>query len=144
MLQDPRVATALDRMHTEASEQTPLLRDRRDEFERLSSASAQERADALSAFYIPVTPEAGRLLYSLVRATRSTTIGEFGTLTQRPLMQRNALLQKPINDDQVVQLTCSADLVVPVMLTAARAYHNLTRCLRRGCESSRPWCRAGP
>jgi predicted O-methyltransferase YrrM len=32
----------------------------------------------MSAFYIPVTPEAGRLLYSLVRATRPATIVEFG------------------------------------------------------------------
>jgi predicted O-methyltransferase YrrM len=38
----------------------------------------QERADAMSEFYIPVTPEAGRLLYSLVRATRPATIVEFG------------------------------------------------------------------
>jgi predicted O-methyltransferase YrrM len=45
----------------------------------LSTAkTAQERADAMSAFYIPVTPEAGRLLYSLVRATRPSTIVEFG------------------------------------------------------------------
>jgi len=42
------------------------------------SRTAQERADAMSAFYIPVTPEAGRLLYSLVRATRPATIVEFG------------------------------------------------------------------
>ena len=40
--------------------------------------TAQERADSMSAFYIPVTPEAGRLLYSLVRATRPATIVEFG------------------------------------------------------------------
>ncbi|MDT5143442.1 MAG: hypothetical protein QOD02_2636 [Mycobacterium sp.] len=40
--------------------------------------TAQERADSMSDFYIPVTPEAGRLLYSLVRATRPATIVEFG------------------------------------------------------------------
>jgi predicted O-methyltransferase YrrM len=77
-LQDPRVATALDRMFAEADDQRPVLRDMRDDFERLLSASAQERADAMSAFYIPVTREAGRLLYSLVRATRPTTVVEFG------------------------------------------------------------------
>jgi predicted O-methyltransferase YrrM len=77
-LQDPRIATALDRMYTEAKDQTSVLRDMRDDFERLSSASAQERADAMSAFYIPVTPEAGRLLYSLVRAIRPKTVVEFG------------------------------------------------------------------
>jgi predicted O-methyltransferase YrrM len=75
-LHDQRVAAALDRMYAETNEQMPRLRDMRD---ALSTArTAQERADAMSAFYIPVTPEAGRLLYSLVRATRPATIVEFG------------------------------------------------------------------
>jgi predicted O-methyltransferase YrrM len=75
-LHDQRVAAALDRMYAETNEQMPRLRDMRD---ALSMArTAQERADAMSAFYIPVTPEAGRLLYSLVRATRPATIVEFG------------------------------------------------------------------
>jgi predicted O-methyltransferase YrrM len=75
-LQGDRVATALDQMYAKSQEQMPQLRDMRGV---LSSArSAQERADAMSAFYIPVTPEAGRLLYSLVRATRPATIVEFG------------------------------------------------------------------
>jgi predicted O-methyltransferase YrrM len=65
-------------MYTEANEQLPRLRDRQGEFARLAGASAQERADALSEIYMPVTPAAGRLLYSLVRATRPTTIVEFG------------------------------------------------------------------
>jgi len=61
-------------MYREAAEQMtarewPSLR---------SSASAQERADALSDFYLPITPTAGRLLYSLVRATRPSTVVEFG------------------------------------------------------------------
>jgi predicted O-methyltransferase YrrM len=77
-LQDRRVAAALDRMYAETREQMQVLRDRREEPRRLSSASAQERADAMSAFYLAVTPEAGRLLYSLVRATRPATIVEFG------------------------------------------------------------------
>ena len=77
-LQDARVATALERMFTRANEQLLELRERKDEFARLSSATAQERADALSEIYMPVTPVAGRLLYSLVRATRPNTIVEFG------------------------------------------------------------------
>ncbi|HTX96754.1 MAG TPA: class I SAM-dependent methyltransferase [Mycobacterium sp.] len=75
-LQAPEVATVLDRMYTEAKNQMPLLLERRGDFDR--PMTAQERAEAMSEFYIPVTPEAGRLLYALVRATRPTTIVEFG------------------------------------------------------------------
>jgi predicted O-methyltransferase YrrM len=75
-LQDPKVATVLDRMYTEAKSQMSLLRERIGDFDR--PMSAQQRADAMSEFYIPVTPEAGRLLYALVRATRPTTVVEFG------------------------------------------------------------------
>ncbi|TWP47056.1 methyltransferase [Lentzea tibetensis] len=43
------------------------------------SASAQERADLLEDLYLPISPEGGNLLYSLVRAARPDTIVEFGT-----------------------------------------------------------------
>lgn len=75
-LQDPRVAAALDQMYAATKEQTPKLREMGAQLSK--AKTAQERADAMSAFYIPVTPEAGRLLYSLVRATRPATIVEFG------------------------------------------------------------------
>lgn len=75
-LQDSRVASTLDRMYAESKNQMSLLRERRGTFDR--PMTAQERAEAMSEFYIPVTPEAGRLLYSLVRATRPATIVEFG------------------------------------------------------------------
>jgi predicted O-methyltransferase YrrM len=65
-------------MYTESTNQFARLRENRDVFERVANASAQERADALSDFYLPVTPEAGRLLYALVRATRPSTVVEFG------------------------------------------------------------------
>jgi predicted O-methyltransferase YrrM len=77
-LQDTRVAAVLDRMYTESTEQMVRLRERSGDFERLAKASAQERADAFSDFYLPITPEAGRLLYALVRASKPSTVVEFG------------------------------------------------------------------
>jgi predicted O-methyltransferase YrrM len=75
-LQDHRVAAALDRMYAETRAQTPKLREMRAALSK--SRTAQERADSMSTFFIPITPEAGRLLYSLIRATRPTTVVEFG------------------------------------------------------------------
>lgn len=75
-LHESRVADALDRMYAEARYQMEALR--RADFARLNEATPQERADALSDFYLPVTPEAGRLLYALVRASKPTTVVEFG------------------------------------------------------------------
>lgn len=72
------MAAALERMYQEADEQWDSLRKRHDELARLASATPQERADALSDIYMPVTPEAGRLLYALVRAARPATVVEFG------------------------------------------------------------------
>jgi predicted O-methyltransferase YrrM len=42
-------------------------------------ASARERADAWEELYIPVSPEGGRLLYTLIRASRPSNVVEFGT-----------------------------------------------------------------
>jgi predicted O-methyltransferase YrrM len=75
-LQDPRVAAELDRMYTESKNQMSKLRDMGESLGR--PMTAQERTEAMSEFYIPVTPESGRLLYSLVRATRPATVVEFG------------------------------------------------------------------
>lgn len=65
-------------MYAESAEQFASMRDGRTDFSRLSSATAQERADAFSEFYLPVTEDSGRLLYALVRASRPATIVEFG------------------------------------------------------------------
>lgn len=76
-LNNDRVAGALKQMYTAADEQLATLRQG-GRFADLADASAQERADALSDIYMPVTPEAGRLLYSLVRATKPAIVVEFG------------------------------------------------------------------
>ena len=77
-LQDPRVATALERMFAESHEQFASMRSGGADFSALATATAAERADALGDYYLPVTPQAGRLLYALVRATRPATVVEFG------------------------------------------------------------------
>ena len=76
-LQDSRVAETLERMYAEAQEQMSTLRERRPNLS--ADSTVAERADAMSEFYIPVTPESGQLLYALVRATRPATVVEFGT-----------------------------------------------------------------
>jgi len=43
------------------------------------TATAQERADALAAIYMPISAGGGNLLYTLVRASRPGTVVEFGT-----------------------------------------------------------------
>jgi len=42
-------------------------------------APAADRAEAYQDVYIPISPDAGRLLYALVRAVRPQTVIEFGT-----------------------------------------------------------------
>ncbi|HUA28345.1 MAG TPA: class I SAM-dependent methyltransferase [Streptosporangiaceae bacterium] len=46
---------------------------------RTSWATPLERAEAYQDVYIPISAEAGRLLYALVRAGRPETVVEFGT-----------------------------------------------------------------
>ena len=77
-LLDSRVAAALNRMFTEALPQMPILGELMGRDAVPDEASAQQRADALSDFYLPITPEAGRLLYMLVRASGPTNVVEFG------------------------------------------------------------------
>lgn len=75
-LRDPKVASAIDRMYAESAQQTAQLHTL--DWHQLSSASPEERADALRDYYLPVTPESGLLLYTLVRASKPQTIVEFG------------------------------------------------------------------
>jgi predicted O-methyltransferase YrrM len=77
-LADPRVEAALARLFEHADHDD-------DAAARVSArwpngyATVQEHADAAAEIYIPISPEGGRLLYSLIRATRPTNVIEFGT-----------------------------------------------------------------
>jgi predicted O-methyltransferase YrrM len=64
----------LDRLHAAA-----LHDDTLDITPPPPDASAQQRADVLAPAYLPVSAAGGRLLYSLVRYGRPTTVVEFGT-----------------------------------------------------------------
>jgi predicted O-methyltransferase YrrM len=72
------VRTVLDRLFAAASrdDEAPRWKHPGVSWE---SATAQERADALQAAYLPISARGGELLYILVRARRPTTIVEFGT-----------------------------------------------------------------
>ena len=65
-------------MFAEADAQMPKLGELFGNDAVPAESSAQDRADALSEFYLPVTADAGRLLYALVRASRPSTVVEFG------------------------------------------------------------------
>ncbi|MET1073391.1 MAG: class I SAM-dependent methyltransferase, partial [Umezawaea sp.] len=79
-LRDPRVERALSRMFAQAEHDDvtsdALVADRPTGYVPTTS---QERADEAAAIYMPISAEGGRLLYTLVRATRPTTVVEFGT-----------------------------------------------------------------
>ena len=42
------------------------------------NGSPQERADAADEIYMPISPDAGKLMYSLIRAARPAAVVEFG------------------------------------------------------------------
>jgi predicted O-methyltransferase YrrM len=78
-LRDPRVAQALQRMFADAEQddaafQRALARQP----DGFDDSGHQERADAWSEIYMPVSADAGRLLYTLVRALKPKTVVEFG------------------------------------------------------------------
>jgi predicted O-methyltransferase YrrM len=74
----PQLETVLGRLFAEAAKDADraaqLPAGRRD-----ATASPLERADALADFYLPISADAGRLLYALARASRPDTVVEFGT-----------------------------------------------------------------
>jgi predicted O-methyltransferase YrrM len=76
----PRLTTVLERLFTAASRDDTLTRPElppgRSSW---SEVTAAERSDAYASLYLPISPEAGKLLYALARAIRPQTIVEFGT-----------------------------------------------------------------
>jgi predicted O-methyltransferase YrrM len=70
---DPRVRRVLEDMHAEADRVDPPL------LAKAKGKSGAERAVLLRKAFIPVSPEAGRLLYVLARGARAGTVVEFGT-----------------------------------------------------------------
>lgn len=72
-LLSPRVRGVLEGMHAEADRVDPPLR------ERARGKEGAERAAILDDAFIPVDPEAGRLLYALARGGAGGTVVEFGT-----------------------------------------------------------------
>ncbi|MGW0908634.1 O-methyltransferase [Streptomyces sp. NPDC002853] len=79
-LEDPRVASALDRMfrHAEQDEETGR-RIRAALLPGSAPLGPQEQADAKAEVYMPISAQGGRLLYNLIRAVRPATVVEFGT-----------------------------------------------------------------
>jgi predicted O-methyltransferase YrrM len=73
-LREPAVESTLRQLF----EQAALDDSRRPRVITDNDRTAQGRAEALSEVYMPVSPEGGRLLYSLVRSARPATVVEFG------------------------------------------------------------------
>ena len=78
-LAEPRVDAVLSRLFTLASRDDEVASSLPDGRTAGLSLTARERADALQDVYMPVSPDGGRLLYALVRASRPETVVEFGT-----------------------------------------------------------------
>jgi predicted O-methyltransferase YrrM len=78
----PRVDAVLGRLFAQADHDhetaASLPQDRATRAAR-QALTSHERAETLQDIYMPVSPETGRLLYSLVRACRPEVVVEFGT-----------------------------------------------------------------
>ena len=78
-LTSPPVRPLLDRLFQSADSDDARRATMRERHPHgLIGLSAQEQADAFAELYIPVSPEGGGLLYTLIRASRPATVVEFG------------------------------------------------------------------
>ena len=75
-LQSPKVRAVLDRLFAAAAldDETEARLPQRP----TASATTEELAQAWEGIYMPISPEGGALLYSLIRASRPETVVEFG------------------------------------------------------------------
>jgi predicted O-methyltransferase YrrM len=72
-LYDPRVRSVLDDMHASADRNDPPL------LEKARGKRGTERTSLLDVAFIPVSADAGKLLYVLARSAAPGTFVEFGT-----------------------------------------------------------------
>lgn len=77
-LTSPRVRQVLDRLYDDTLNTDPVLR-RAAAPRGITHEGQAGFYEAISAAYMPVTPEFGKLLYGLVRATRARMVVEYGT-----------------------------------------------------------------
>ncbi|HUD80817.1 MAG TPA: class I SAM-dependent methyltransferase [Streptosporangiaceae bacterium] len=75
----PQVSSTLARMFAEAARDGEHAPPPPPGLSSWDEAPALDRSTALQDFYIPISAEAGQLLYALVRAIRPQTVVEFGT-----------------------------------------------------------------
>ena len=72
-LQDPAVSRVLGALHSQADTVDPPL------LANMGDKTDDQMADLLDQAFIPVSPDAGRFLYTLARAAKTGTVVEFGT-----------------------------------------------------------------
>jgi predicted O-methyltransferase YrrM len=79
-LADPALGALLDRLFADAENDEAAI-TRLIEHERVTTEpiTRVQRTALMETAYLPIEPESGRLLYSLVRASRPATVVEFGT-----------------------------------------------------------------